>query len=281
MKLFKYIILALILVSTIGPVTAQSSGLFAQITVTDEGSQDEAVRINKKKELTAGALKKAVEKAELMREDLEKIELEKEMILPQMLKEEFLADVSGYIAFYEEAGKRLAAAQTLEEVDLIITEVITYRETAYVPTAKRVLEFILVYSYSPSVLDIANERLQNIAEDVQKLEDLSLIEPGQFTEALNTASTTIINISNLQSNAKELLISGYATSTTLEGKIVLVEVVPIIKLVSTPRGLAEESLNLIKGLYDLFLETGTRVEKALGISHEQQAGPDEDMQAAS
>ena len=281
MKLFKYIILALILVSTIGPVTAQSSGLFAQITVTDEGSQDEAVRINKKKELTAGALKKAVEKAELMQEDLEKIGLEKEMILPQMLKEEFLADVSGYIAVYEEAGKRLVAAQTLEEVDLIITEVITYRETAYVPTAKRVLEFILVYSYSPSVLDIANERLQNIAEDVQKLEDLSLIEPGQFTEALNTASTTIMNISNLQSNAKELLISGYATSTTLEGKIVLVEVVPIIKLVSTPRGLAEESLNLIKGLYDLFLETGTRVEKALGISHEQQAGPDEDMQAAS
>ena len=258
--------------------SAKAEGMdFAQLVVTEDVAPEE--RLAKKIELTTDALKKADERVIEMRTKLEAIKFEDGT--PELeLRNKLIERANGYSVFYNEKLTALAAVQTIEEVDLLIDAVITYREGVYADGAKEIIEFTLVYTYTPSVLVLADERLENILKDVTRLEGLELIEPSTFVSRTNEASTILQRAHALQTQAMALLMERYAASLliTPETQPIEMEVTPIeipidptVETVPavievTPRSLAEDSLAEIKKLYELFIETGEKVGETLGIN---------------
>jgi len=258
--------------------SAKAEGMdFAQLVVTEDVAPEE--RLAKKIELTTDALKKADERVIEMRTKLEAIQFEDET--PELeLRNKLIERANGYSVFYSEKLSALAAVQTIEEVDLLIDGVIAYREGVYADGAKEIIEFTLVYAYTPSVLVLADERLENILKDVTRLEGLELIEPSTFVSRTNEASTILQRAHALQTQAMALLMERYAASLliTPETQPIEMEITPIeipidptVETVPaiieiTPRSLAESSLAEIKKLYELFIETGEKVGETLGIS---------------
>src|SRR3989344_4708350 len=251
----------------IGPVVRAQSMDFAQLIVADDVAPEE--RLAKKIELTTDALKKADERVVEMRTKLEAIKFEDET--PELeLRNKLIERANEYSAFYNDKLTALAAVQTLEEVDLLIDEIIAYREGAYTIGAKEILEFTLVYSYTPSVLALADERLENILKDVERLEGLELIEPSTFVSKTDEAKVTL-----QKAQAATLIREDYAASLLvvpvvpevqpLEAAATTTEVLPAL-LEVTPRSLAEQSLTEVKKLYELFIETGEKVGETLGIN---------------
>lgn len=237
-------------VSPTAPVSATTDAFVAQVDISEDATPEE--RVTKKKELARSALTKANEKAVDMGKDLEALEFEGESA-ETTLRESFLSQVESYAQFYEAKLVELETLVALAEVDTLIDEVIDYRESTYAPTAKEILEFILVFSYTPSVLEVANERFDNIKSDVERLEGLEVIEAGGLAPLIDQASTTLAESRGLHTQAVSDLTAFYSE-----------EGAGIAKTPS-PRELAEESLNKVRGLYDLFIEIGQRVEEALGI----------------
>ena len=255
-----------------GPVVRAQSMDFAQLIVADDVAPEE--RLAKKIGLTTDALKKADERVVEMRTKLEAIKFEDET--PELeLRNKLIERANEYSAFYNDKLTALAAVQTLEEVDLLIDEIIAYREGAYTIGAKEILEFTLVYSYTPSVLTLADERLENILKDVERLEGLKLIEPSTFVSKTDESKATLQKAHDLQTQAATLIMENYATSLLvvpvvpevqpLEAVVTTTEALPAL-LEVTPRSLAEQSLTEVKKLYELFIETGEKVGETLGIN---------------
>ncbi|MDP3953774.1 MAG: hypothetical protein Q8P99_03065 [bacterium] len=268
MKNLTIIALGLILLAT--PAALAQTINFGQLVVTEDVSPEE--RFAKKVELTADALKGASERVAEMHEKLEDVQLEEET--PQReLRDKLIVRTEEYGLFYEEQTAKLKEAKTIEEVDALIDGIIVYRENIYSPGAREILEFILVYSYTPSVLDLASQRLDNIRQDVGKLEGLGLVEPDSFTTSLNEADGILQEAKDLQSQGTALLMENYAQSLLEPTATALLpstsDPAPTADLdtqtLITPKGLAEQSLTKIKTLYQLFMETGDRVNQSLGI----------------
>jgi hypothetical protein len=275
-KNFKFFVLIPMLIMSVGlPMSVSADDGLDHLAVADDISPQE--RFVKKVELTKNALAMAIEKAELMKAGLEGLAVEAGSV-EELVKNEHLNSVSGYIAFYHEQEEILAQATSLEEVDALLQKIIDYREGVYAPSAKAVLEFVLVFSYGPSILATAQERYTSIEADVKRLGELNLIEAEQFTPALEYCRTTLEEAGTLQAQARELILQPYRLASTTAEMVtpLLVETsTPEIAtttdaqittpIIPGPKELAEESLNKIRGLYDVFIETGQKVKEALGI----------------
>jgi hypothetical protein len=272
---FKYLVLASALVGMGIPIMVSAETDLGQLVIAGDISSQE--RLVKKAEITQDALALAVEKAEVVRTSLEKLTFEKESV-EEGLRSQYLNEVSGYISFYQERGMTINTVSSLEEVDALIQTVIEYRESVYAPSAKNVLEFVLVFSYGPSVLDTAKERYESIRADVERLSGLNLIGAEQFTSILEQCQLALEDAEKLQIQAKELILQPYQTTPITEKLLTVpAEVTPAVLLENTTiepeptvvalsaRELAEESLNKIKGLYGVFIETGQEVKETLGI----------------
>lgn len=263
----KYFILAALLALTVPATYAQSMD-FAQLTVPEDMTPEE--RLAKKIELTTDALEKANERVLEMVTKLEVIELEKDTVELE-LRDKLIERAKGYNAFYDTKLEALLVAQTIEEVDVIINDIIAYREGEYASGAKEILEFILVYSYTPSVLALADQRLQSILQDVARLEGLELIEPNAFVPRIDEAKTILQKAHDLRVQAATLIMDNYAASLlVLPNQEIETQATTTPVIVSTPeitpKLLAEQSLNEIKALYQIFIETGQEVGETLGIN---------------
>lgn len=255
---FKYLILALALASMSVPAVVLAEIDFGELAVSEDVAPQE--RLAKKIELTQGALSIAIEKAETMRTSLEALELETDSP-EEALKNQYLNEVAGYLAFYQERRAVLDTVVSLEEVDALIQTIIEYREGVYAPSAKNVLEFILVFFYNPSVLETARERYTSITADAARLSGLGLIGETLCGSALEQCQTTLDEAAQLQIQAREALLAAHQpviaaeeTAGTATTTIAL-----------TPSELSETSLNKIKEVYTIFIETGQKIKTALGI----------------
>ena len=268
----KYLVLASALVLTSVPTMVQAEIDFGELAISEDIAPQE--RLTKKIELTRDALSMAIEKAEAMKTSLETLELETASP-EEELKNLYLSEVAGYLTFYREREAALDAVTSPEEVDAFIQTVIKYREGVYAPSAKNVLEFILVFSYNPSVLKTAKERYVSIAADAARLSGLGLIEEVLCKAALEQCQTTLDEAAQLQSQAREALLAAHqsavaleeATETPLEGSAESETTVEAMAapVVLTPKELSEMSLNKIKEAYTVFIETGQKIKEALGI----------------
>ena len=235
---------------------------FGKLVVTEDLSPEE--RLSKKKELTESALDKAIAKTNEMANDLDTMELEEDSS-QENIRIVLLEEARSYTATYETYLDRLETIESVEGMDELINEIISFREDNYTPGAKNILSFILVYSYTPGVLNVAESRYENIRDDVNRLEALELLEAGQLNELLSNAESTLEEAKTLHLEATETLMSKYATTTaTLATSTTQLE-----QATTTPptaRELAEQSLAKVKNLYEIFIDAGKRVEEVLGIN---------------
>lgn len=279
MKSIKYTLITLALVLSFTPLSAAQEADFSGLVVAEDISPE--ARLAKKVGLTNAALEKAIEKVNDMRTKLEALSLE-ENSPEALLKNQLMAQTDEYLNFYHEHVSALAFATTLEEVNLLIDGIIEYRENVYSPGAGDILEYILVLSYTPSVLETANTRLETTNEDIAKLASLELIPEGRFKQTMAKAQSLLIQAQLFADQAKEALLAKHATpeveplmetlETTTSTPVVIQEATSTPEVITKPEieqpqptALAEGSLNTIKELYDLFLETGKKIERALGI----------------
>jgi|GEM_PF-2965533 hypothetical protein len=278
---FKYLVLVGVLTGVGAPLIVLADADLGTTTLALSGDLSPQERLSKKIELAGDALDMAIGKAEAIQTDLKELTFESGSTEAQ-LRDRYLGEVSGYISFYGERKEALNTIGSLEEIDALIQTIIEYREAVYAPSAKHVLEFILVLSYVPSVFDTAQERYNSITADVERLGELDLIEAEQFAGALEQCRLTLGEASALQAEAKQLVLSLFDTATTTAEAAATppaeqspgAEVTPpalsaepatTTLTALSARELAEESLNKIKGLYNTFIETGQEVKKALGI----------------
>ncbi|MDD5710685.1 MAG: hypothetical protein PHV43_01115 [Candidatus Colwellbacteria bacterium] len=281
---FQFLFLAALYIwlGTPTAVLADTDADFGELAVTGDMSTQE--KLTKKIELTRDALTIAIEKTEVMQFSLESLRFEDGNTEAQ-IRNQYLDEVAGYLAFYQERKALLSTVGSLEEIDALIQTIIEYRETVYAPSAKNVLEFILVFSYGPEILNTASERYDSIVADVERLEGLKLIESGQFAEALGQCRITLDEAGALQTQAKELISAAYLTkeeaasmTPALGDGFIETEDAAISELeaeetteslseavVLNARDLVEGSLNKIKGLYGVFIETGQEIKETLGI----------------
>ena len=275
---FKYLVLTSALVLVSMPVPALADTDFGELAVSGDMSPQE--RLVKKTELTQNALLMAIEKAEAMKTNLEALELE--TASPEEgLRNQHLNEVAGYIAFYQEREAVLETATSLEEIDALSQTIIKYREEVYAPSAKNVLEFVLVFSYSPPILKTAEERHADIAADITRLSGLGLIEEEPYKTAIEECRGTLEEAAQLQNQAKEALLTAYQlpvenaetadmptegdTALTSPALDKIMEVSTTTDVFLTPKELAEASLNKIKAVYAIFIETGQKIKETLGI----------------
>ena len=285
MKFTKYILITLIFFAGLTPLSLAQESDFSELVVADDVSPE--ARLAKKINLTKTALDKAIEKVNETLTKLNELSLEEESPESQ-LRVNFVSQTNEHLSFYQEKVNTLSSMTTLEEINNLIDQIITYREETYAPQAKDIFEYILVISYTPSVIETANTRLQTTNEDVEKLEKLELVIEGQFQEATNQAQTLLSQAQMFSDQAKEALLEKHLTplvevptvepeetSTTTPQVEEQATSTPQmneetdqleqVEEPTKPRELAEASLNTIKELYDLFLETGKNIEQALGI----------------
>ncbi|PIR98312.1 MAG: hypothetical protein COT88_02245 [Candidatus Colwellbacteria bacterium CG10_big_fil_rev_8_21_14_0_10_41_28] len=299
-NIFKLMMVAMVL---LGPVSAyaQTPDLFNKLAVAEDLSEQE--RLVKKVSLTENALNQAVARVEKIETDLNALTFA-ENSKETTSRQAFLADMESHKNFYNQKLETLSQIGSLSDVNTLIQEIIDYRETVYSPATKSALEFLLVFSYSPTALETANNRLSKISEDLTKLTRLNLIEREEFSALISEAETKLTGAERLQaiSRAKllgEEFIEEIIENTTSTEEIIIEETLNETELMldvttsteiidSTPSieelvpeespelsletlnalgplDLAQMSLDLIKDVYSTFMEAGDRIKTILGI----------------
>jgi hypothetical protein len=273
MKLPKYILIAIIYSFVLIPTIFATEVNFGELVIADDVSPE--VRFAKKLDLTSTALDRAIEKVNDMRAGLEKVKLDEET--PQSdLRNQFLTQTEEYLNFYKERSNSLSSITTLEEVNSLIDEIIDYREGTYVPGAKNILEYILVFSYTPSVIETAQERFNKINNDLNKLKELELVKIDEFTQSMEETQLTLSQAQELKDMAQVALITKHAPEEELIGtststvemeptSTTTPDMIETLVIIPSPKSLAEESLIKVRDLYGLFLTTGSAIEKTLGL----------------
>ena len=201
-NIFKLMMVAMVL---LGPVSAyaQTPDLFNKLAVAEDLSEQE--RLVKKVSLTENALNQAVARVEKIETDLNALTFA-ENSKETTSRQAFLADMESHKNFYNQKLETLSQIGSLSDVNTLIQEIIDYRETVYSPATKSALEFLLVFSYSPTALETANNRLSKISEDLTKLTRLNLIEREEFSALISEAETKLTGAERLQAISRAKLL---------------------------------------------------------------------------
>ncbi len=231
----------------------------------------EEKRVKAKENLTK-ALSLALEKVQGLTSDLDGREFPEDS-LEYALRNEFLAKLDSYKVFYTDKLNTLDGLETLGDIQTLAKEIKSYRDEVYAPGVEEIVEFVLVF-YSEDVINIANERFTRISADLDKLENLGLLEEGVFSQEMADAQELLAGAADLRSHAWEIMfpieegIDDNATSTIQEvseeipetGLEITEDVPPTVK------ELLETSLGKVKLAYGKFLEISSSVKETLGIN---------------
>ncbi len=183
------------------------------------------------------------------------------------MQEDFLAKLDNYNAFFEDEGKKLDDIKANEsdnnklndELKDLAKEIKDYRDGIYSQTSQKVVEFTLVF-YDENAVTVAKTRLNKVNADLRKLEKLGLIEKGYFKTPLDKASKLISGASDLQLQAKGLILN---PADEGESETSQTSTKAIVK--PKPRELIDKSLSQVKSAYDIFLKISKDVRRLLGI----------------
>jgi len=282
MKIRNWTLLALLLMVLVltWPVLAEETNTTSKpvedsvtelLNVRDDTSLTEEQKLVKELEIRKKILSEVLI---LSLEEVKKLEAKLDA-LPEFVDEssektlqgEFEVSLKGYSSYYTEQTDKLATLRTIDEVKKLAQEIRDYRETKYNPRVQEIVNFVLIF-YNEDVLKTANTRLEKISADVNKLEKLGYLKVGAFSAELKRASNILKSAAELNNQAKSLVLTPPTEEVVTEKPVSAEEVVEIEseEIVPTPAQLTEESLNKIKSAYDIFLQIGKDLRKALGIN---------------
>lgn len=195
----------------------------------------------------------------------------------KLLQDKFNSSLDDYDAYYKDQAKKLETLTTIDEVKSLAQAIKDYRENTYNPEVQNTVSFVLVF-YNDDVLKTANSRLDKMSGDISKLEKLGYLKVGTFSNKLKTARETLSDANDMNKKAKETILATApreelktetdtevitkeatkteSTDTTVEGDV---EATP------TTGELISGSLNKVKDTYEIFLQIGKDLRKALGL----------------
>jgi len=245
------------------------------IAVNGDENLSDAEKLTLAKDGLEKALSLALEKVTNLTNELNSREFDEEST-ENTLKSAYLEDLNSYATYYSESLEKSKSLEDLESVQNLAKEIKDYRDTTYGPGVERIVEFVLVF-YSEDVINKANERLEKVSEDIGKLEGLGLIEKGTFDEKLEFMKTSLEEASRLRLIAKDIVVilpqedttstsegllidteAEIATTTNIDGSEITTEE-------ESAQSLLEQSLNDVKGVYEVFVEISRSVKETLGI----------------
>lgn len=140
---------------------------------------------------------------------------------------------------YSEMKNRLEETNSITEVKQLAIDFKNWRNLVYNPKVEKIISFTLVF-LEKNILETANQRLEKIKSDLEKLESAKLIKKEETAELLKK-SIANLNQANELNNQAELILLKNNNET---------EEAPTIK------NLVEESLKEIRIAYKIFIEIG-------------------------
>lgn len=231
--------------------TSPSSTVISPVIAADSSpaSVPEEKSVKAKEDLTK-ALDLSLKKVSGLKSRLNELNFP-ESSREEELKSEALRDLDAYTDYYSKAKEDLEKKDSLEEVKDLAKDVKEHRDAIYTPGVEEIVRFVLVF-YNEEVLGIANDRLGKIETDVKKLDKLGVIKEDDFRGKLDEAHKLLQEATNLQGEAKEIILSATSTDLAEEEK-------------PSAKDMIENSLNNVKDVYAIFLELNQAVKKALGL----------------
>ena len=168
---------------------------------------------------------------------------------------------------YKEMRKRLAEAETLEEVKNLASDFKNWRGAVYNPKVEKVVSFVLIFRQK-QILDIAWQRLEKIKADLERLEVAGLIKSEETEEFLLNAILDLETAQKLNQQAEGSLTS-IITNELDPKKSGLADLESIKEddeeTPPTPRELVEQSLDNIRAAYGNFIKIGKLVKEKLSL----------------
>ncbi|OGY60923.1 MAG: hypothetical protein A3F99_01690 [Candidatus Colwellbacteria bacterium RIFCSPLOWO2_12_FULL_43_11] len=200
----------------------------------------------------------------------------------KLLQDKFNSSLDGYDAYYKDQTKKLETLTTIDEAKSLAQSIKDYRENTYNPEVQSAVDFILVF-YNDDVLKTANSRLDKMSGDINKLEKLGYLKAGTFSAKLKEARETLADANDMNKRAKEAILAtaprepkaetteGDGLETKTEEVTQPESTIPSnegdaeVEVIPTPGELITGSLNKVKGTYEIFLQIGKDLRKALGL----------------
>ena len=159
------------------------------------------------------------------------------------LRDNLIASLEENGNAYSEMKNRLEDADSIEKVKQLAIDFKNWRSLVYNPKVEKIISFTLV-SLEKNILETANQRLEKIKSDLEKLEGAKLIKKEETAGLLKKSIASLNRANELNHQAKLILLKNLNED----------EEAPAIK------SLVEESLKEIRITYKIFIEIGNLVK---------------------
>jgi hypothetical protein len=196
-------------------------------------------------------------------------------------REKMIKEFDSFLNLYKNRETAIENARNIdiEGIKSLAADFKEWRETAYLPIAERVNEFLLIYQEENAV-SIAMRRWARINEDITKLEKAKIKGVEDLRKLLNDAEKLIKEGGELNEKAaisfrENYIMTSTSTATSTEAtpaaRATTTEDISLESATSTPpiiqppsiRDLVENSLIDIKDAYRVFIEMSNLVRKLL------------------
>ncbi len=189
------------------------------------------------------------------------------------LQSGYLGELEGYQTYFDAEKDKVANATSVDGLKTIANDLKAYRAGGYNDEIKNMVTFTLLY-YNEDVISTAKTRIDKINADITKLQSSGFLKKGFSQNSINKASGLIADAIKLQNQAKALILqpptqadntvknsTDTITNTTTDNTATDKAITPP----PAPRDLIEKSIGEVKSAYNIFLQIGKDIRKALGL----------------
>ena len=249
-----FLILAVVLSSllTSGPVFAQENvkpALQNIVDNLDKLSKLGTTNKNKKNDSEEIKIRKSTFKNILELARIESNNLKNKLIkLDELeddysnLRDRYLKELNNHNSYYESIDVALEKESSLVKIKELAIQFKDWRKIVYHPTLQKVINFLLIFK-GKDILQIAENRFNNVSADLKKVEDYEIIKNSPLADILVKAEKSLDEAKELQSAAELIILK--ANNNDIQ------------KLI-------EDELAKIKGTYKYFIEMSNWVKEASG-----------------
>lgn len=186
----------------------------------------------------------------------------------EILRQGFISDLKTFEDYY--ASKQDELNQTdfaLDSIKSFAQTIIDYRDTIYNSKVSDIVDFSLFF-YNEDAIATAKIRLSKIADNIKKLEKLSVIRTGYFNPSIIKATDLLKDSDTLDVKARVIILGAPSINSwqvPLTGSVTNPPQTMIQLAPPTGRELLVKSLGNIRSVYDIFVQIGKDTKRILGI----------------
>jgi hypothetical protein len=186
------------------------------------------------------------------------------------LRSGYLDKLASYSAYFNAAENKIIEAADIDNLKAIAADIKNFRSGGYNDEIQNIITFTLIY-YDADIIATAQTRLDKLKIDISKLQNLGLLRKDFQQDSLAKAASLINEASELQNQAKEIVLEPPQTATneiigeTATSDKANTDAGSTTVQPPTPRDLINKSISEIKNVYDIFLQISKDIGKTLGL----------------